>query len=191
MNSFQRHQIDIPAYIRESQQGPCFICKMLEGDPAYAHHIVFEDPRAVVFLNKYPTLYGYTLVAPREHREHVTGDFTVDEYLELQSLLYCVAEAVRIEISAERVYLLSLGSQQGNSHVHWHVATLPPGVAYHEQQTEAISFKKGCLNLSEDEFATLSLQLRRRLDQLMDKRISAMETSTVNGYLCEDKPISR
>jgi len=27
-----------------------------------------------------------------------------------------------------RVYILSLGSQQGNKHVHWHSAPLPFGV---------------------------------------------------------------
>jgi diadenosine tetraphosphate (Ap4A) HIT family hydrolase len=45
-----------------------------------------------------------------------------------------VAEAVRQEVGAERVYLLSFGSNQGHSHVHWHVAPLPSGVPYREQQ---------------------------------------------------------
>ena len=36
--------------------------------------------------------YGYTLVAPKEHREQVTGDFTMEEYLDLQQLLYRVTE---------------------------------------------------------------------------------------------------
>jgi len=95
--------------------------------------MVYEDDRTIAFLNKYPTLYGYTLVAPREHREQATGDFTLEEYLALQSVIYRVAEAVWLEVSAERVYILTLGSQQGNRHVHWYVAPLPPVVPYEEQ----------------------------------------------------------
>lgn len=63
-------------------------------------------------------MYGYTLVAPKEHREQVTGDLTLEEYVKLQSVLYRVAEAVRQVVPTERLYLLSLGSQQGNRHVH-------------------------------------------------------------------------
>lgn len=73
---------------------------------------------AIAFLDKQPRLYGWTLVAPREHREQVTGDFSVEECLDLQRTVYRVAEAVWKEVGAERVYILSLGSQQGNSRVH-------------------------------------------------------------------------
>jgi hypothetical protein len=44
--------------------------------------------------------------------------------------------AVRRTVEAERVYILSLGSQQGNRHVHWHIAPLPYGVPFKEQQLE-------------------------------------------------------
>jgi len=33
---------------------------------------------------------------------------------------------------------LSLGSNQGNAHAHWHVAPLPPGVPYDRQQHRAL-----------------------------------------------------
>jgi hypothetical protein len=33
-------------------------------------------------------------------------------------------------VGAERMYLYTFGSNQGNSHVHWHVVPLPPGVSY-------------------------------------------------------------
>ena len=35
-----------------------------------------------------------------------------------------VAGAVAAVIPVERMYSLSLGSQQGNAHLHWHVAQL-------------------------------------------------------------------
>ena len=110
----QRQSFDLQTYIRDIQTRPCFICEMVSGNPAYAHEIVYEDDVAIAFLNKYPPLYGYVLVAPRAHREQVTGDFTLDEYLALQQVIYRVAEAVRRVVKPERVYILSLGSQQGN-----------------------------------------------------------------------------
>jgi hypothetical protein len=45
----------------------------------------------------------------------------------LQEVVYGVAQALGTVVPCERMYVLSLGSQQGNSHIHWHVAPLPPG----------------------------------------------------------------
>lgn len=151
---------DMDAYVERISNGPCFICEMLGGNPQYPNHIIYEDDQAVVFLNKYPTLYGHTLVAPRKHREQVTGDFTLSEYLELQILVYHVAEAVRRVVPSERVYLLSLGSQQGNSHVHWHIAPLPSGVPFHEQQLEALLVKDQILDIADEKMAELADKIR-------------------------------
>jgi ATP adenylyltransferase len=143
---------------------------MVSGNPDYQHHLVYEDGHAVAFLNRYPTLYGYVLVAPREHREQVTGDFALDEYLALQSVIYRVAEAVRAEVAAERVYILSLGSQQGNRHVHWHVAPLPSGVPYPQQQLESLRMERGILSVPDEEMASLALRLRRRIGGANEKQ---------------------
>ena len=159
----QRQPFDLQAYLHDIQTKPCFICEMIAGNPAYAHEIVYEDDIALAFLNRYPPLYGYVLVAPRDHREQVTGDFTPAEYLALQQLIYCVAEAVRQVVNPERMYILSLGSQQGNKHVHWHIAPLPFGVPFEEQQLEALHLKAGFLQLSNDELTALSRQLREAL----------------------------
>jgi diadenosine tetraphosphate (Ap4A) HIT family hydrolase len=157
-------QVDIDGYVERITGGPCFICEMLAGNPDYRHHIIYEDETAVVFLNKYPTLYGYTLVAPRRHCEHATGDFTREEYLALQDLIYRVSEALSQVVPTERLYILSLGSQQGNSHVHWHVAPLSPGVPLEEQQFEALRMEKGVLNLSEEEMASLAARIGRKIE---------------------------
>ena len=159
----QRRPFDLQTYIHDIQTRPCFICKMVARHPAYAHEIIYEDDKAIVFLNKYPTLYGYVLVAPREHREQVTGDFTLEEYLALQQVIYRVAEAVRQVVKPERVYILSLGSQQGNQHVHWHIAPLPFGVPFEQQQLEALRLRDGFLQLSADEMSALVVQLRAAL----------------------------
>ena len=106
-------------------------------------------------------LLGYTLVAPRAHREHVTGDFSSAEYAGLQRVVQVVGEGVRAAVPTERLYVFSLGSMQGNSHVHWHVAPLPPGVPYEEQQLVAVDVeRRGVLELPEDELATLAARIR-------------------------------
>ncbi|MDQ5825546.1 MAG: HIT family protein [Chloroflexota bacterium] len=163
----QREAVDLEGYIRRSQVGPCFVCEIIGRKAGYEdNHILYEDNIAIAFLNKYPTLYGYSLVAPREHKEHVTGDFTLEEYLALQRVVYTVAEAVRQEVPTERMYILTLGSQQGNRHVHWHIAPLPPGVPYIEQQFAALSMEMGILKLSSEEMSMLAARIRKRLKSM-------------------------
>ena len=160
----EKHPFDIGAYEQRAKEGPCFICELVaERNP---HHVIYEDQTAVVFLNKYPVLYGYTLVAPREHREQATGDLTLQEYLQLQRLINLVAEALRHVVPTERLYILTLGSQQGNRHVHWHLAPLPPGVPYHQQQTAALDLKRGVLAIPDDEMASLAHSMRQTLERL-------------------------
>ncbi len=169
----QRQPFDLEAYVRQIQTQPCFICEMVQGN-LNGNHIVYQDNSAIVFLNKYPTLYGYTIVAPTAHREQVTGDFNINEYLDLQRLIYRVTEAVRLEFSAERVYVLSLGSQQGNSHVHWHIAPLPPGVPFEEQQLAALRMRQGILPIPDAEMTEIAARIRRRLE-------SAAQPGAVRG----------
>lgn len=160
----QRQPIDLAAYARRSRVGPCFICGIVNGNGDPPHYIVYEDAISIAFLNRYPTLYGYTLVAPRQHREQVTGDFTAGEYLALQAVVYRVAEAVRAAVPTERLYILSLGSQQGNRHVHWHIAPLPPGVPYQEQQLAALAMERGVLTMPADEAAALAERIRKQIE---------------------------
>jgi len=160
---FSSQPFDISAYEKRSKEGPCFICELIAG--TNPHHMIYEDQTAVVFLSKYPSLYGYTLVAPREHREQATGDFTLEEYLALQRVIYHVAEALRQVVPTERLYILTLGSQQGNRHVHWHLAPLPPGVPYNQQQTAALDTSKGILAIPDEEMASLAQAIRRELEK--------------------------
>ncbi len=160
---FRSQPFDVDAYEKRSKEGPCFICELVAGNNP--HHMIYENQTAVVFLNKYPLLYGYTLVAPRDHREHAAGDFTLDEYLALQRVIYHVAEALRHLVPTERIYILTLGSQQGNRHVHWHLAPLPPGIPYEQQQTAALDLSRGILALSDEEMTSLAQALRQELRQ--------------------------
>jgi diadenosine tetraphosphate (Ap4A) HIT family hydrolase len=152
-----RKRVDFNA-VREELRGRCFICEMLAGNPEYQHHVVYEDERAVAFLNRYPSLYGYVLVAPKDHREQVTGDFSLDDYLHLQAVVHRVGEAIRQVVPTERLYVLSLGSQQANRHVHWHLAPIPPGLPFEQQQLAALD-SNIVLDLTPAEQADLASRL--------------------------------
>lgn len=160
---FGRYFSDMEALHRGFRTDPCFICRMVSGDVMFPENAVYEDDDALVFLDGYPRAYGYTLVAPKAHREQVTGDFTTEEYLGLQALVYRVCEAVRKEVGAARMYLYTFGSNEGNSHVHWHVVPLPPGVPYEDQQGAWAGWDKGVLRVPPDEMAFLAGRIGRRL----------------------------
>ena len=153
----QRQKFDVERYLAQVRERPCFICGLVSGDDAFAHHVVFEDDFAIAFLNKHPPLLGYVLVCPKAHLEQVTGDFSPADYLRLQAVVFAVSEALRAVLDVERVYILSLGSQDANRHVHWHVAPLPPGVPFERQQFAALDAERaGVLAMDETELANLA-----------------------------------
>ena len=162
------------AYLKEVAAG-CFICRLLDGDPTLpTHRVVWRDETAIAFLNRFPTVYGYTLVAPVAHHEQVTGDFSLYDYLALQRIVYAVAEALRTALKPERVYILSLGSQQANAHVHWHIVPCPPGVPFDEQQLVLLDAeKRGVLQLTEAEGESLAELVRSHLPSWMRDRDAA------------------
>ncbi|QVQ53517.1 HIT family protein [Spiractinospora alimapuensis] len=152
--------MDLPAYEARARHGPCFVCSFVAGDPEYRHETVHEDESHVAFLDRWPTVPGKVLVAPKAHVEHVVRDLEESAYLELMSFVRTVALAVERVMGPERTYLLSLGSQQGNAHLHWHVAGLPPGVPYAEQQFHALMSENGVLSVPADHATALAARLR-------------------------------
>jgi diadenosine tetraphosphate (Ap4A) HIT family hydrolase len=161
--SLSKKQFDLESYITRATRGPCFVCRTVARDPEYLHHIVYEDDQAIAFLNRNPTLVGYTLVCPKAHRRHVTGDFSPAEYLELQALVHRVGEAVRRATDAARLYVLSLGSNDANEHVHWHLAPLPRGVPLEDQQLAALDVQRGVLDLDVQTMEAIAANIRHEL----------------------------
>jgi ATP adenylyltransferase len=106
---------------------------------------------------------GDTLVAPKAHREEVTGDFSLEEYLRLQTLVYRVGEAIRATVATERLYVMSYGSRQGISHVHWHLVPLPPGVPFERQQSFATNPRNGVLEIPEEDLAEMAGRIRQAM----------------------------
>src|ERR1043165_2179282 len=101
----QRLPFDLAAYERRTREGPCFICGLADGDPELlaANHMIHEDDEVLVFLNRYPTLLGYTLVCPPGHVERVIGDLSEAAYLRLQRWVYRVGQAVQQVVPTERL----------------------------------------------------------------------------------------
>ncbi|THV27131.1 HIT family protein [Glycomyces paridis] len=155
---------DLDAYAERVRTGGCFVCALVAGEPGSFHEIVYEDADHVAFLSRYPTLEGYTLVCPKRHVEDAVGGFDEASYLAVQRVVRRVGIGLRAVLPVERVYVMSLGSMQGNAHVHWHVAPLPPGVPYGEQQFHALMAENGVLDQSPAERAALAERLRAVLD---------------------------
>ena len=166
MADYPKIALDIDRYVREvstaADEGTCFICSIVAGERD-DHLVVFRDDVCVAFLAKWPTLLGYTLVAPLEHRIDVVDGFTADEYIELQRRVHRVGRAVSAAVPTERLYVLSLGSHQAVSHVHWHVAPLPPGLPYVEQQYHALMHENGYLDIPDPDLEALAGRIRALL----------------------------
>ncbi len=133
-----RQPFDLKAYVHDSETKPCFICGLVRNDPLAFTIAFFADGETIIFLSKYPTLPGYCLVCPREHREDLAQDLSTEEYLRLQEKVHVLSRALTKAFDAERIYVLSLGSRQANSHLHFHVVPLPAGVPLEEQQYHCI-----------------------------------------------------
>jgi diadenosine tetraphosphate (Ap4A) HIT family hydrolase len=165
MNSRQPAKVPFEAeqYNRRSREGPCFVCSILAGHPDYSHHDVYEDADTIAFLGRWPTLLGHCLVAPKRHVESWVHDLDENEFLGFQRVVHRVARALAASVPTERMYSLSLGSQQGNTHLHWHVVPLPPGVPYEQQQLHALLAERGVLDVDDRSQAALAHTIRSHL----------------------------
>jgi diadenosine tetraphosphate (Ap4A) HIT family hydrolase len=158
-----RVPFDLHAYEQATRGRDCFICAMQAGTLDYQHEVIYDDGEHFAFVARNPQMYGYVLVCPKRHVEHVVRDLDEDAYLRLQAIVHRVARVVEAVTAPERTYLLSLGSQQGNSHVHWHIAPLPAGVPYEQQQYYALMHENGVIPWSKSQEAALADALRERL----------------------------
>ena len=162
----RRTPLDMERYL-EASRTHCFICAFRDEEPGYEHHLILDTPDAIAFLAKYPAVYGHVLVAPRAHREGVIADFTDPEYLGLQRVVRRVGEAVQEVTQCERLYVLSLGSQAPNAHVHWHLVPCPPGLPYEMQQVNLLLVARdGYVDVSFEELAALASTLRGAVEDV-------------------------
>jgi diadenosine tetraphosphate (Ap4A) HIT family hydrolase len=159
-----KEPFDAESYAERVQDGPCFVCAMLEGHPDYPGHRFYEDEDTVAFLARYPTLLGHALVAPKRHAEMLVEDLNLKEYVRLQRVVYRVAKAISAVLPTERVYVLSLGRKDAaDAHVHWHVAPVPPGAGYDERQHHALVTGSPAIDVTEPDQVALALALRHEI----------------------------
>ena len=85
------------------------------------------------------------------------------EFLRFQRVVHAVARAIAATVPTERMYSMSLGSQQGNAHLHWHLAPLPPGVPPERQQFHAVMAENGVLAVDAEEQASLAGEIGGRV----------------------------
>lgn len=149
-------------YLAERATGPCFICEIVAGKARRrAHEVVYEDERTIAFLSSMPTHYGQTLVCPKRHIATVVGGMELDEYLDLQRIIYMIGRAVERAVEPERIYIATFGSNQVNAHVHFHILPLPKGIPVREQQMASMMVEVvGRLELTNDEWKELQTKIR-------------------------------
>lgn len=162
MGAFPRKEFDVDAYVARVRGDACFICALVNGESE--HEVISETDDHIAFLSAYPTLLGHTLVSPKRHIEDIVDDLDPEGYLAIQALVHRVARALKRVVPTERMYVMSLGSAQGNAHIHWHVAPLPPGVPYRRQQYHALmSETAGILDMSKADTRRLGERIRAAL----------------------------
>jgi diadenosine tetraphosphate (Ap4A) HIT family hydrolase len=67
-------------------------------------------------------------------------------------------------VPCERLYILSLGSAAGNSHVHWHLVPCPPGLPFERQQISLLrKEEEGYIDVPDEEMEALAAALRDEL----------------------------
>lgn len=164
--AFERQEAD--RYSAERAAGPCFICEIVAGaSRRRAHEIVYEDDRFIAFLSSLPSHYGQTLVCPKRHVVDVVGGMSLDEYLDLQRVVYAVGRAVERAVEPERIYIAAFGSHQGNAHVHFHVHPLPKGVPIREQQMASMLLEVvGRLELTQAEWEEVGARIRSAVGEV-------------------------
>lgn len=138
---YSRAPLDVGAYIdllkADNAAGTCFICELVSGDRD--QRVIFRDDTCIAFFPLWPRLLGYMLLAPIKHVADVVDGATEAEYIEIQRRVYRLGRAISSVVPTERLYIFTFGSHQGVAHVHWHVAPLPPGLPFEEQQFEAVN----------------------------------------------------
>jgi histidine triad (HIT) family protein len=101
----------------------CIFCRIIGGEEMVS--VVYEDNRAIAFLDIQPVSQGHTLVVSKEHHETL---FDVPEDL----LTHCMAVAKRIApglrraVGAQAINVFSANGKAGGQDVlHFHMHLIP------------------------------------------------------------------
>ena len=79
-------QFDISKLKRVTKED-CFICK----NQIETKGIIYQDKKAIAFLDINPPTKGYTLLALRKHKEDIT-ELSEEEYFDMQRVLFRISD---------------------------------------------------------------------------------------------------
>jgi histidine triad (HIT) family protein len=100
----------------------CIFCKIVDGVIPCSK--VYEDDRALAFMDICPINKGHLLVVPKEHFQTVL-DMEPELYAHLSAVICRLARAVNDALSPDGLNVLQLNGKAGNQvvpHVHVHLA---------------------------------------------------------------------
>lgn len=138
-----------------SSDKPCVFCAVVEG--AANAFIVYENPHAVVFLDRHPINVGHVLVIPRRH---VAAFYDLDEgpFVELMLVVKRMASVIEATYRPRKVGMLAAGFDVAHAHVH-----VLPMYDYHDITSRAI-LEGTRANPTEGELQEAAAEIRRGLN---------------------------
>jgi histidine triad (HIT) family protein len=155
--------IDMEKY-NELASSDCFICRIVSGKPLIPGvQIIDEDDFTITFLSQFPTQEGYTLVCPKNHIERYESDMSSNDWQALQAKVHQVSLAVTKAMPTKRIYEVSWGSPERNSHLHVHVCPCPEGTLPEDQQIAAMDYRQGYLKLDDDKVTQIAKAIKAYL----------------------------
>lgn len=99
----------------------CVFCRIIGGEEMVS--LVYEDDRALAFLDIQPLSAGHTLVVPKPHHETLF-DLPDDLALHCISVARQIAPGIRAATGTDSINVFSPNGQAGGQdvpHFHWHL----------------------------------------------------------------------
>jgi histidine triad (HIT) family protein len=108
----------------------CIFCAIIE--KAANSFIVYENPHAVVFLDRHPINVGHLLIVPRHH---VEAFYALDEksFIELMLVVKRMASIIEAIYQPKKVGMLAAGFDVAHAHLH-----ILPMYDYHDITSKVI-----------------------------------------------------
>ena len=133
----------------------CTFCDIAVG--AGSAFVVYEDSRAVVFLDKHPINAGHVLVVPRRHVA-AFYDLDDDSFAGLMLVVKRMASVIEAVYCPKKVGMLAAGFDVPHAHVH-----VLPMHDYHDITSKAL-LEGTRANPADEELRAAAEALRRGLD---------------------------
>jgi histidine triad (HIT) family protein len=115
----------------------CVFCRIIGGEEMVS--VVYEDDRAIAFLDIQPMSRGHTLVVPKHHHETLF-DLPDDLALHCLAVARRIAPGIRKATEADALNVFSPNGAAGGQdvmHFHWHLIPVHEGDAFALQMPAA------------------------------------------------------